>query len=65
MAVPNPDYNPNWKEIHDFHDAERKRLEEERNAIQDQENKLFREGVPYDSDEMTALINEATAIQEQ
>lgn len=65
MAVPNPDYKPDWQEVHDFHDAERKRIEAERNAIQEREIKLYQAGVSYQSDEMKALNRESQALQKE
>lgn len=65
MAIPNPEYKPNWQEVQDFHDAERKRIDVERDAIQEKENELFQAGVSYQSDEMKALARESQALQEE
>ncbi|MEM7618670.1 MAG: hypothetical protein AAF244_04730 [Pseudomonadota bacterium] len=65
MAVPNPDYKPDWEEVYDFHDAERKRIEAEQSAIRDKENELYQAGVGYDSDEMLALNEQMSALSKQ
>jgi hypothetical protein len=65
MAVPNPDYKPDWEEIHDFHNAERQRLDVEKSAIQDQENELYQKGVRYDSEEMLGLNEQMRALSEE
>lgn len=41
MPVPNPDYKPDWEQIHDHHAAERERLWSEMMSLQKQDNDLW------------------------
>jgi len=65
LAIPNPEYKPDWQEVHDFHNAERKRIDVEREALQEKENELFQAGVSYQSDERKALTRDSQALQEE
>jgi hypothetical protein len=63
MPVANPEYKPDWQEIHDHHNEERQRLSEEKDAVQDQWNELFRAGKKYDDPELSALDQKMNALQ--
>lgn len=63
MAVQNPDYKPDWEAIHDHSDAERTRISDEQQALQDQMNELYEQGVRYDDPAYAALMEAKEALQ--
>ncbi len=65
MSVINPEYNPAWQEVYDFHDKERTRLHAEIQAIVEASQKLHDSGQSYDAAERQALNKKRIELNEQ
>lgn len=62
MPTQNPEYNPDWKAIHDYHSAERARLTEELKLITKRDQDSFDAGLAYDSGQRLAIQDERERI---
>jgi hypothetical protein len=63
MSTTNPEYNPDWKVIHDYHRMESDHLNERSQVLTDRDNELSRSGERYNSEERTAIENEKRLIR--
>jgi hypothetical protein len=65
MPTPNPKYNPDWKAIHDHHNAERARIGQEMAALTRQDQALYDAGQTFGSAERLAIIDKRIGLQKK
>lgn len=66
MPVPNSEYNPEWEALYDHHEAERKRLQEEAEALTKHDHELYNAGnTAHDSPERLKIYEKKEKLYER